>query len=69
MGDLSQAGAGPAGSRLEGVGPAWLADGALAALGTELTQHGVLARQHRSVLLLTLKAFHRLHVEHGLRGK
>lgn len=51
------------------MGPARLADGALTALGTELTQHGVLARQHRSVLLLTLKAFHRLHVEYGLRRK
>ena len=51
------------------MGPARLADRALAALGTELTQHGVLARQHRSVLFLTLKAFHRLHVEHGLREK
>ena len=51
------------------MGPARLADRALTALGTELTQHGVLTRQHRAVLLLTLKAFHRLHVEHGLRRK
>ena len=51
------------------MGPAQLADGALTALSTELTQHGLLARRHCSVLLLTLKAFQRLHVEYGLRRK
>ena len=51
------------------MGPARLADGALTALSTELTQHSLLARKHCSVLLLTLKAFHLLHVEYGLRRK
>lgn len=45
-------------SRLQGVGPVGVADGALALLSARLAQHRVLARQHHPVLRLTLKAFH-----------
>lgn len=51
------------------MGLARLADGALTALSTELTQHGLLAQKHCWVLLMTLKAFHQLHVEYSLWRK